>query len=276
VHREALAISRQKGDGDPEALSDLEKLTRDLTAQRKFGEAQLLLEGVLTPIGDKTANANLLIVKVNIAGRQGQWQEAAAAAALALEKQPSDHYRYHTLAALLARTDDRAGYERVCHSLFTKFADSTDPYVAERIAQDCLLLPGSGTDLASMDKLADKALSTGSGTDGFPYFQACKAMTRYRLGDFSEAITWSERAAKSSTTFAQAKAFAVLAMAHWRLGQSDEARSALAKGDELTPAISPESGVSDLGESWVAWLMARISLDEAAKLIELGSKNSQQ
>ena len=127
-----------------------------------------------------------------------------------------------------------------------------------------------------MDRLADKALSTGSSTDGFPYFQACKAMTRYRLGDFSEAIAWSEKAVKSPAVFAQAKAFAILAMAHWELGQSDEARAALAKGDALVPPIAPVNGVDDLGESWVAWLMARISLDEATRLIQAVEKNSRQ
>ena len=35
----------------------------------------------------------------------------------------------------------------------------------------------------------------------------------------------------------------------------------------LAPAIPPARGAVDLGESWVAWLIARISLDEAAALI---------
>ena len=118
-----------------------------------------------------------------------------------------------------------------------------------------------------MDKLADKAVTAGSGTDGFPYFQACKAMSKYRLGHFSDAVAWGEKAAQSSAEFAQAKAYAVLAMSHWQLGHRDDARAALAQGDALAPRISPEAGVVDLGESWVAWLMARISLDEATRLI---------
>jgi hypothetical protein len=118
------------------------------------------------------------------------------------------------------------------------------------------------------------AVGSGSGTDGLPYFQACKAMARYRLADFSAAIPWGEKAVKSSAAFAQAKGYAVLAMAHWQLGQSDEARSCLAKGEALAPGISSEIGAEDLGESWVAWLMARISLQEARKLIKAESKNS--
>jgi tetratricopeptide (TPR) repeat protein len=278
VHREALSVSRKKGaDEDPEALVDLERLVRVLTAEKKFREAEQLLGEALTPaFVRQPASANLLVQRVNVMGRRGRWQEAAADAAMALENQPTDHYRYHTLAALLAMTQDRPAYEQVCKRLVTKFADSTDPFVAERIAQDCLLLPRSGADLALMDKLADKAVTAGSGDSALPYFQACKAMSNYRLGHFSEAIAWGEKAAKSSMDFAQAKAYAVLAMAHWQLAQKEEARAALANGDALAPGILSEKGPEDLGESWVAWLMARISLDEATRLTQSVNKNANQ
>ncbi len=272
VYREAWTISRQKGHEDSEAVVDLDRVIRALTAQKRFIEAQQLLDTILTPaFVIKPTSVNLLVLRVNLMGRRGRWREAAADARLALEHQLTDHYRYHTLAALLAMPGDRPAYEQVCERLVTKFADSTDPYVAERIAQDCLLLPDSRADLLLMDKLADKAVTAGSGTDGFPYFQACKAMSNYRLGHFSEAIAWGEKAAQSSAEFAQAKAYAVMAMAHWQMGQKDEARAALAKGDTLAPGISSEKGTDDLGESWVAWLMARISLDEATKLLQNGS-----
>ena len=46
--------------------------------------------------------------------------------------------------------------------------------------------------------------------------------------------------------------------------------------DELAPAISSAGADDlDLGESWVAWLMARISLDEAKNLIQGGSTTDQ-
>ena len=272
VHREALTISRKKGDEDQEALVDLERLVRVLTAEKKFSEAEQLLDKILTPTFImQESSANLLFQRVNVMARRGQWQKAAADASRALENQPTDHYRYHTLAALRAITRDRIAYEQVCKRLVAKFADSANPFVNERVAQDCLLLPDSGADLVLMDKLADTAIKAGSSDAALPYFQACKAMSNYRLGHFSEAIAWGEKAAKSSIDFAQAKAYAVLAMAHWQLGQKDDARRALARGEALAPGISPESGVQDLGESWVAWLMARISLDEAAELIRTGS-----
>ena len=96
-------------------------------------------------------------------------------------------------------------------------------------------------------------------------------MSHYRLGHFSEAIDWGNKATNSSSEFSQAKAYAVMAMAHWQLGRRNEARSALGKGDALAPAFSHERTDVDLGESWVAWLMARISLNEATNLFEDGT-----
>jgi hypothetical protein len=57
-------------------------------------------------------------------------------------------------------------------------------------------------------------------------------------------------------------------MAQWQLGEKENARAMLAEGDSLAPRISAAKDSVDLGDSWVAWLMARISLDEAATLIQ--------
>jgi eukaryotic-like serine/threonine-protein kinase len=272
AHGEALSISRRKGDEDPEALVDLERLVRVLTAEKKFSEAEQLLGKVLTPAFVlQPSSASLLVQRVNLMGRRGRWQDAAADAALVLQYEPTDHYHYHTLAGLLAITHNHPAYEKLCKRLLAKFANPSNPFVAERMVQDSLLLPDSGVDLESVDELANVALTAGSGDAAMPYFEACKAMSKYRRGSFTEAIAWGEKAAKSSLDLAQAKAYAVLAMAHWKLGQKEVARSMLASGDLLAPGIPPGNDAVDLGESWVAWLFARISLDEAAALIQPAS-----
>ncbi len=202
-------------------------------------------------------------------GRRGRWREAAADAARALESDPTDQYRYHVLAGLLAIMHNRSAYEELCRKIVTLFSNTENPYLAERVAQDCLLLEHSGVDLEIADKLADVAVTRGSGEAALPYFQACKAMSSYRLGHFREAIGWADKAVNGPTAEAPAKgkAFAVLAMASWQLEQKNEARVALAKGDAAAPALSPEHDKQDLGDSWVDWIQARVSLDEAAAMI---------
>jgi len=213
-------------------------------------------------------------------GRQGRWPEAAPTATLVVEYQPTDQFRYHTLAALLAITRDRPAYNAFCGKILATFTNTTDPYIDERIAKDCLLLPDSGVDLKFVDELADKAVSLGSGyPDAMPYFQAAKAMSAYRLGHFAESIEWAQKTVKSSIIYPNAHAYAILAMEHWELGHKEVARAMLDKGDSLTPNILPSHQAVDLGDSWVAWVLARISLDEATALIQPASKtesNSQK
>jgi hypothetical protein len=60
-------------------------------------------------------------------------------------------------------------------------------------------------------------------------------------------------------------------MADWQLGQKDEARSMLAKGEELEPAILPASIAGDPSDLWQHWVYARIQLEEAAALIQPAS-----
>jgi tetratricopeptide (TPR) repeat protein len=274
VHREAWSISRKKGDEDAEAVADLGKLGRVLLNQKKFAEAQEILDKALTPTMVRQPwSASLQAERVAVMGRQGRWPDAEKDAALAIEYQPTDHYSYHILAGLLAIQQERPAYEKLCQRMFTNFSNPENPYIAERIAQDCLLLTNSGVDLRLVDKLADTAVTRGSSEASLPYFQACKAMSSYRLGRFREAILWGERSVSKPTAEApgKAKALAVLAMAHWQLGEKDEARTALASGDNLAPRLLPGVGPVDLGDSWVAWLQARISLDEAASMIEPAS-----
>ncbi len=274
AHRGALAISRKKwGDENLEALADLENLVRVLMAQKKFNEAEQLLGEVLTPaFVRQPSSVNFLIQRVNLMGRRGRWQEAAADAALLLQLQPTDHYHYHRLAALLAMTQKRPAYEQLCQKILATFTNTTNPYVAERMTQDCLLLPRSGANLQMVDKLADTAVAAGSSDASMAYFQVCKAMSNYRLAHFPEAIEWANKSARNSLADAQAKAkaYAVLAMVYWQLGEREAARAMLIKGDTLAPSILPGHDGEDLGEAWMAWLVARISLNEAAAMIQSG------
>jgi tetratricopeptide (TPR) repeat protein len=275
VRREALAVSRKKwGNEGPEALADLENLVRVLMAEKKFDEAEQLLGEVLTPAFVKQpSSVNFLVQRVNLMGRRGRWREAAGDAALLLQLQPTDHYHYHRLAGLLAITQNRPAYQKLCQNILVTFTNITNPYVAERVADDCLLLPHSGPDLQLMDTLADTAVAAGNSDASMAYFQGCKAMSNYRLGHFPEAIEWAHKAARNSLADAQAKAkaYAVLAMTYWQLGEEEAARAMLSKGNQLSPNILQSNYTLDLGDSWVAWLMARISLDEATALIQSNS-----
>jgi serine/threonine protein kinase/tetratricopeptide (TPR) repeat protein len=273
VNRGALALWRHRaGDQSGFILWEVGELVRDLSAQKKFAEAEQLLNETLTPaVLALPSSGDLLARRSDLLARRGQWQQAAADAALVPKYLPNDHYRYHTLAGLLVITHNRPEYEKICQKILPMFADTSNPYIAERVADDCLLLPDSGVDLQVVDRLATRAATNGNDASALGYFQACKALSEYRQGQFSEAIVWAEKSLKSDQSFARAKGFAVLAMSQWQLGQNDVARATLAEGNTLAPGISQTNGAVDLGDSWVAWLFARILLDEAGQLIQPGT-----
>jgi serine/threonine protein kinase len=270
VNRGALALWRHRaGDQSPFTLWEVGELVRDLTAQKKFAEAEQLLNETLTPAClAQPSSGDLLAVRSDLMARRGQWQKAAADAALVPKYLPNDHYRYHTLAALLVINHERVEYEKLCRKILPMFADTSNPYIAERVADDCLLLPDSGVDLQVVDRLASRAATNRSDASALGYFQGCKALSEYRQGKLSEAVVWAEKSLKTDQAFSQAKGYAVLAMAQWQLGQKEKALAMLADGDTLALRISSAQETVDLGDSWVAWLFARILLDEAGQLIQ--------
>ena len=271
VYREALASWRKRGESEtPEALSELERLTHVLMVQKKFSDAKELLDEALTPaLVKQPKSGNLLDIRVDLQARCGQWQAAASDAALAFELQPLRDNRYSVLAALLLKTKNLAGYEQLRKKLLATGSNTANIFVADQVAKACLFLPPSEADLPAISHLADMAVTLGVGDSGaMPFFEIGKALSEYRQGHFVEAVEWAQKSVGSPRIDAHGHAYAVLAMAYWRLGKQDEARAMLAKGDELTPTILPVSVAEDPGNGWYEWLFARIQLDEATALIQ--------
>ena len=269
VFREVLALRRKRsGNDDPQALWEYGELYHALVAQRKYPEAAQLLAEVLTPaFVTNPGCSDLLGRRLDLMGRQGRWAEALADATTLMQYQPTDYYWSYNVAALLVMAHNRPDYGQLCHRIPTTFAETTNPYIAQRIAEGCLLLPNSGADLQLVDRLATRAVTLGNGDGGgIGYFQACKALSEYRKGSFPGAVEWAEKALKNSEVFARAKGCAVLAMAQWRLGLKDAARATLSEGNKLAQDMSSNQAV-DLGDGWINWLVARILLNEATELI---------
>jgi tetratricopeptide (TPR) repeat protein len=266
---EALTGWRKSGDHNPGSLWGWGQLCHVLVAQQKYREADQLLADVLTPAFIKEpTSSGLLGQRLDLMGRRAKWAEAAADAVTLMQLQPAEHYWLYNAAALLAMNHHRAEYQQLCHRIPGSFADTTNPYIAARVADACLLLPDSGADLLAVEKLATKAVTLGSADGGIGHFQAIKALSAYRAGRFPEAVEWAEKALKSPEVFARARGCAVLAMAQWGLGLKDTAEATLSQGNMLAPTISSTRAEAvDLGGGWLSWLVARILLDEATGLI---------
>ncbi|HTG45174.1 MAG TPA: serine/threonine protein kinase, partial [Verrucomicrobiae bacterium] len=233
------------------------------------GEAEQLLDEVLTPaLVEKPSSAKLLTQRMKLKARRGQWQQAADDAALVLEYRPSDHTRFPVLAALLIKTSNRSAYEKLRANLLTTWSNTTDIYVADQVAKACFFLPCSESDSQILGRLADQPVTSEiKNTSAMPYFQTCKALSEYRQAHYAQAVEWCHKALDRPPNPAHAHASAILAMAYWKLEKREEARATLAKGDLLAPREMPARVAEDSGDGWLAWLYARIQLDEAAVLI---------
>jgi len=274
IHREALALWRRRGESHyPQALAELGSLAHVLVAQKRLAEAEQVLDEALSEELIRTPlSADLLTLKAGIEGRRGEWQKASTDAIRAFENQPLSSGRYSLVAALLLKTQDLSGYEQFCKRIFATFGNTTNIFTADQVAKSCLFLPSSTVDLNSVGRLADTAVTLGAANDGaMPFFEICKALSEYRLGHFSEAAQWAGKSVDSRRKEAQGPAYGVLAMADWQLGNKGGAREMLAQGDALAPRNVPASTTTDMGDDWLAWLFARIQLDEAAALIETES-----
>jgi hypothetical protein len=142
------------------------------------------------------SNISENVQRVDILGRQGRWREAAADASMTVQYEPAEHYGYHTIAPLLVTCGLTADYQDLCRKIVSRFADTTDPYIAERMTKDCLLTPNSGADLGTVAALAERSVTLGGDDNSVPYFQAAKALAEYRPGRFSEAAKWGQNIAQ--------------------------------------------------------------------------------
>ncbi|HTI71714.1 MAG TPA: serine/threonine-protein kinase [Candidatus Limnocylindria bacterium] len=269
LHRQGLAFWVARGEGETApALSRLDGLMRDLLVEKKLAETEQILNTALTPsLLGKTSCVPFLKVRLDLLARRRQWPEAAVDAALLLQYDSADLYRYHQLAGTLAGSHNRPAYDQLCQKIISQFADTTNRDVAERMAQVCLLYPDSVVASRLVEKMVDTAVTVTNGQPEYAFGQVCKAMACYRMGRYPEAIVWADKAVQGPYLHAQGKAYAVLAMAQWKLGQQDTAHAMLAKGDALVPhtPAGRDTG-EDLG-AWVGWIFARVSLDEAVDLI---------
>ena len=239
-----------------------------LIAEKKFDSAVDQLDLILTPQYIKeTSDYDLLNMRLDLMARRGRWAQALPDAYLLIQIQPDEHFNYHKLAALLVLDGKYVEYQKLCQTIMSKYSETGDAYVAERMAQDCLLLPDSGVSMEKLGAMADFAVRPEQDGISLPFSEVCKALECYRLKHFAEASSWANKATHGDLIQAQAKAFAILALVNASQGRLDKAKEMLDKGNALAPPLTKSENADQPGESWLGWAFARVSLDEANALI---------
>ncbi len=205
--------------------------------------------------------ADQLKPAADASGRSGQWEQAAADLAAAIKHNPADEQLWLWLAAVQVQQGQIEAYLELCRKSLARFAKTTDPYTAERIAKACLLRADSGVDLATVAALADLAVTEGRQTSAMPYFQFCKGLAEYRQARFASAADWMEAVLTNRWGYPplDTEATMVLAMAQYRSGHQEQARASLAKGSEMEEQLPRLE--------WLEYIIAQALSKEAKPLI---------
>ena len=209
-----------------------------------------------------------LVARGKLYGRVGRWQEALADLDRAIALDPSDHWIWFIAGPLRLRLGDTAGHRKFCRDFSARFRETDNPLIAERIAKICLLVPDAVEDRKMPARLAQQAVMASTHPE-LAWFQLAKGMADYREGQFASAIQWlrESHAAAGGLGELQATDNLFLAMAHYRLGETDQARKSLAEARRTLETLPPANGASDWGDFWNDLLMCRIVQAEAESLL---------
>jgi serine/threonine-protein kinase len=194
--------------------------------------------------------------------RQRRWAEAYDAWKAELELSPTDHdawYGYAELCLFLGHDDD---YPSACAQLLSRFGDSADPNVCERVGRACLLSPAcDDNQLRRATAAIDRALASERATPRgwLSYFQLAKALADYRAGRFAEATALVEGPAAQVPNFVPGL---IDAMAQFHLGHPDLARAILAKTTAALDKAVPSKGERDV---WMIQVLRRQAEDMVAR-----------
>jgi serine/threonine protein kinase len=265
--RESLAIRRQYLLGEPSSGTVLFVLD-GIFGLHKIHEVERLLDEILTPAAlARPECSELILMRAEISAQDGAWQVAASDAMRLVKLQPENSSRYHLLAPLLVATTNLSAYQNLCQKILEQFSNTTNVAVADQMAKDCLILESSGADLKTVAAMSGLAVTNGKAYGAYHFFQCCEGLAQYRLGNYQEAAKWAQAAAKTAFPHSQAEAYAVLAMAQYKLGNENLARQTLTSCNNVV-----ESGLAKpgewLGPDWKDWIIAHALQSEAKQTLD--------
>jgi serine/threonine-protein kinase len=160
--------------------------------------------------------------------RQEQNDEALAVWQKSLQVSSAAHDQWDGYAEFCLFLGRQDLYRTARTDLLSRFGQSTDRHICERVGRACLLLPGTPQELTQATALIDRAISQEqSNPTGFMrYFKVAKSLADYRAGDFSSAIKILD--GDPMQTLGPAPGL-ILAMAEFKSGDTDSAHDTLEK-----------------------------------------------
>jgi len=200
--------------------------------------------------------------------RKGEWEQAAAQFAKGLDVYKDDHWHWYQSGALQAYLNQTDEYGNHCRKMLELFGDTEDPFIAERAAKLCFLLPDAAPDDPRPATLAEEAVGMRSDNS---WFALASAIAEYRAGQFQGTLDRLRIAQVRSGDQIYCDVLIELfrAMSQHQLGEQNAAENSLGKAIDLLNSNAPTAidNVVDYGPSWHDRLISQIILREAKALI---------
>jgi Flp pilus assembly protein TadD len=193
-----------------------------------------------------------------------EWHQAAGEFQLAVELEPEDAYLWRFLIVAHLAGGDETAYRQSCRAMQVRFAETTDWQVAGNLALVCVLKDDALPDMSPLLPLAQVAAP-------WPHLgNYVLGAALYRAGKYAAAVRTFENGARIYRPRGWDWSF--LAMAHHRLGHTEEARRCLAKAKQWVSEANNHgnSDLADAGVGWANWqerVVCRLLLREAVALI---------
>ena len=272
-----ITEEQRQNDGDrsypPEQADPINHVLNTLLSAREFEAAEQVGATFLSPaIEAEPRSVWFLLNRGRLFARTSRFKEAIRDFEKVVELEPADHQAWYVLTTLLAESADVRAFDALRRRMLARFADVEDPFLMERTAKGCLLLPATGPDLDAAAELARKAVTSSGNQAPNPYFALARGLAEYRQEHYDEGERWvrhvTDNNDRSSYANLTAPGNLLLAMALQRRGKTAEARMALAKGAKIVTESWPVSSPGDLGGGWHDLLIARTLLREATATVE--------
>jgi tetratricopeptide (TPR) repeat protein len=212
------------------------------------------------------AAAFLARARCYVANRQ--WDKAVPDLAAFVARRNDGEVNFH-LPPLLIQTGDLDGHRRYCKKLLVQYRETTDPWMAERTAKVCLIVPPPDSMREAALSMADRAISLDPHNWVSCFIQFVKALAEYRRENYREALEWSRKAAedKGIARFLKVQIACVRTMALARLNETEAARSVLAETTKLFDQEWRRFERPGDNAAWHDWLICRTLLAEANEVV---------
>ena len=129
-----------------------------------------------------------------------QWEEAAECFGELLESSPAAYKELDGLRAAVSNVymGNLNRYDQIRGEMLTRYAETNNAAIAEKISKACLLTRPQESDMAAIDELIETSRTDPEAWQGIiKYAEANKTLLEYRRNENKEAIKWAQKFRRS-------------------------------------------------------------------------------